>query len=86
MSLLAWYTYHLVNETSRSEAYKIIHLVVIWTTVAIYGYGIMFICFTILRAEFSRTIVTIKPDGDQENPHCLLEVGPFNRRGRVIQL
>ena len=58
------------------EAFKIIYLVVLWSFV---GFGIVITCFTALWTLFSRTIVTIKPDGDQENNLQVITIGPFNR-------
>ena len=58
------------------EAFKIIYLVVLWSFV---GSGIVITCFTALWTLFSRTIVTIKPDGDQENNLQVITIGPFDR-------
>ena len=57
------------------EALKIIYLVVLWSFV---GFGIVITCCTALWTLFSRTIVTIKPDGDQENNLQVITIGPFN--------
>ena len=73
-------TYRVVNSTSSWEGlgtFKIIYFVVLWTFV---GSGILITCFTALWTLFSRTMVTIKPDGDQEQPLQVIVVGPFNRR------
>ena len=56
------------------EAFKIIYLVVLWSFV---GSGIVITCFTALWTLFSRTIVTIKPDGDQENNLQAITIGPM---------
>ena len=73
-------TYRVIISESSWEGlgtFKIVYLIILWTFV---GSGILTTCFTALWTLFSRTMVTIKPDGDQEEPLQVIVVGPFNRR------
>ena len=73
-------TYRVVYSQSSWEGlgtFKIVYLIILWTFV---GSGILTTCFTALWTLFSRTMVTIKPDGDQEEPLQVIVVGPFDRR------
>ena len=80
LALMSWYTYALVEESSW-DAEKCISFVALWTA---YGSWLVFVCFIVkqtIEDKFSRTMVTIKPDGDQENPEVIIHYyyGPFNR-------
>ena len=69
------FTYQVVNIKSSwegLEAFKIINLVLLWSFVGLF-------CFNAFWSLFSRTKVTIKPDGDQENNLQFITIGPFNR-------
>ena len=73
-------TYRVIISESSWEGlgtFKIVYLIILWTFV---GSGILTTCFTALWTLFSRTMVTIKPDGDQEEPLQVIVVGPFDRR------
>ena len=63
---------YLLIEWEGFEVFKIISLVLLWSFVG-------FLLYNAFWALFSRTIVTIKPDGDQENNLQVITIGPFNR-------
>ena len=63
---------YLLIEWEGFEVFKIISLVLLWSFVGLF-------CFNAFWSLFSRTKVTIKPDGDQENNLQFITIGPFNR-------
>ena len=69
-------TYLLIEWEGFFIGFKIISLVLLWSFV---GSAIVVFCFPAFWTLFSRTIVTIKPDGDQENNLQVITIGPFNR-------
>ena len=86
VSIVSYGTYDemVVNPKSGWLLAFSICYVILWTIIAFVGSVLGVVGFVPLRDAFYRTIVTIKPDGEQANPHCHVQVGPFNRRGRIL--